>query len=209
MCIFNLCELRTLSLKCCGIRELPDTFNKLRKLSILDLGDNSIITIPKSLSKLMLLNSLNLRAVALYGPEITVTFNQIIKYGQRLYFPSFENKSQQQIEELIAEKCGIQSTSNVISEQPNDIQKLNSFIANECRRFESSASLKNDKAGDGFPYELLSLKQLEVLNLANQHIMQIPKDIIRLKNLKRLFLSGCIHLQEISEHLATIKNLEC
>lgn len=215
-CIFNLSELRTLGLNSCGIKELPDTFDKLKKLSRLDTGSNSIIAVPQSLSKLMLLTYFKIDTVQLYSvphsqmnSNTTVTFRSFVAYGRQKCFPSFINKTDEEIEALIAEKCGIQNFSTLLLDQPSDIQKIDSFISNECRRFESAASLKNNNAGDGLPPELFMLKRLEVLDLSHQNIMRIPNEISRLNRLRQLVLNGCMYLQEISEQLASIESFEC
>lgn len=189
----------------------------MKKLSTLDVGSNSIVAIPQSLSKLMLLNSFNISAVPLYPAEANakfeystiISFNEFVTFGRKHFFPSFENKSSAEIEALIAENCGIQNFSKIILDEPRDVQKINIFISNECQRLESAASLKDDKAGHGLPSELFMLKRLENLNLSYQNIMQIPSEINRLRRLKRLVLHCCTYLREVSEQLGSIESIEC
>lgn len=202
----------------CGIRELPDCFDKLKKLMELNFSNNSIVSIPESLSKLNLLRTFLIDGSKLFPSIGTITFDDFMNYSRMLFFPSFEDKLagpnfKTEIEAMMAEKCGIHSFSTVPVENPSDIKKLNVFIAKECRRFESTAS-KLDftpagiALGHGCPLILFQMKHLENLSLCYQHIQQIPKEVNNLAHLKQLNLTGCPYLQEVSEQLASIKTIE-
>jgi internalin A len=191
--IAKLSNLTTLNLSRNQITAIPDTISQLSNLTTLNLSRNQITAIPDTISQLSNLASLNLS-----GNQITAIPDTISQLSNLITLALYSNQITS-IPDAIAKLSNLTSLflfENQITSIPDAIAKL----SNLAIIFLSSNQITS------IPDAIAKLSNLTIIFLSSNQITSIPDAITKLENLTTLDLSEN-QITSISDAIAKLENL--
>ena len=188
----NLTEMKIVN---CKLKEIPDCFQKLKNLKVVDFTGNEIKIIPQFIQKMSSIE------------QFSVGGNQIKK---------LENLNWKHISILNLENNKLhgypkQSISNSILSL-NLSNNIIGFIANDIKYIPSIQNLILNNCGlEIFPTPILSLKNLKVLDLSNNRLLNIhsfeKEENNYLQQLEELKMDNCNLKKKIRISFKNLKKL--
>jgi Leucine-rich repeat (LRR) protein len=227
--IGNLKKLVYLGISDNRLENIPDSIIDLKNLNILNLNDNIIEELPNSLYELKSLTELNLS-----NNNIKFISEKIVKL-KNLNILNIRNNNLKEIPELLADIKNLEDLdirNNLVKDIPvklknckriflrtddffKDSIKNKLTVVKELSDINYSFKIFNNKIIVELPYlgltefpkDIFELKeQVLEINLKNNKIKYIPKEIMELKGLKKLNLSGNL-IKSLPNELYELKNL--
>ena len=192
--VFELVCLRCLRAEFLNLEEISENIGNLDQLRILSLRSNCIIRLPKNITKLTLLQTLDLSSVPLL-PVNTDYLEEMHAFFRKF---KYSGDVQTTINDWIN-----RNLQDVVQRQRFDekaVEKLNNFIFSPASNIKR---LEGYEESFGFPMELFELENLKELSLSYVAVKIIPDEVEKLKQLTRLDLTGCLSLKTISSKIAS------
>ncbi|XP_033750666.1 uncharacterized protein LOC117334925 [Pecten maximus] len=195
--LYNLTHLHARGLM---LTSLPDNIGNLSKLIVLNLNENCLTKLPKLPRSFSMLH--NLRELYLAG--IGWIQNKANNFLSKTNFDAatgtikrwLEGNDDKNQENDMFQYFDLDGSGTLDTQE---ISRANAVLYEVFPRFGyKGKSSPDDKTSSGFPEEILTLKNLRILDLQYQGIVHVPKGIENLKNLTTLQLNSNPHLLSVA-----------
>ena len=194
--ILRMNQLEELYMRNVHLRSLPEEISELKKLQVLDIYDNSLSNLPAGLKKLVKLRTLNFgmnkfRAI----PKVVSDLKNL----EGLYIRNVRGNLLNHVEKKNYEKKDIQGLE--IREKKGNLEtkpiKTNEYYIRNKTPIIIDCSV------------ICKLSHLRYLDLSCNHLGEISKNIVNLKELRKLNLSECVFkgIETIFPHFERLEEL--
>ncbi len=176
--IYELNQIKILSLDRNDIWEIPDDIKKLTSLEVLDLSHNQLVIIPKVLDELP-----NLKFIETVG-------NPVKGSGIMPKVVSLTKEVEERIQAVKSKRkdvlnlagCGL----TVIPKEVFELKNLKSLILGKS--YEANENVKHRNFITDIPEAIQQLTSLEILDLSGNALSNLPHYLEKLTSLKTLIL---------------------